>query len=141
MPIDLSLSLLSSILSIASSVKTLMDARRLTVEAAIAEVYETATDQNKEILRDLTARETILSLTIISKPLLDQLVREVREYEKEHIKERQKNKASLTKKAIADKIASQNICNVLRDIRIHNGGELPDDANLKNWWTSHSCAD
>lgn len=141
MAIGESLSLLSSILSIAASAKELMASRGASAAAAIDQLAE-SDGSARELLADPDMRTTVLILaqTVISKDLLDQLTREARKCERNHISDRKKAK-SHTDKDDADIEAAQCMCSVLRDAKRYNGGSLPNSKLLDDYWKSYRCKD
>jgi len=141
MAIGESLSILSSILSIAASVKELMASHGATAGAAVDQLSG-SDGLAREILADPDTREAVLLLaqTVISNDLLDQLTREARKCERNHIGDRKKAKGH-TDKDDADIEAAQCMCSVLRDTKRYNGGSLPDSKLLNDYWKSYRCRD
>lgn len=138
MAIGEALSILSSILSIAASVKELMATRGATANEALAELGEA--DDFREALTDPATRQSVLALaqSVISKDLLEQLTREALQCERQHIGDR-KRAEGLTDKENANIDAAQCMCGVLRDVKRYNGGDLPDDPLLRDFWRSYRC--
>lgn len=137
MALEQALSILSSALSIAASVKGLMTSRGVSAEEAVADLAEGA--DAREALADPAIRDTVLVLakSVISKDLLEQLQKEALQCQSTYIGDRQKAKG-ITDKQRATNKASQCMCSVLRDVKFHNNDKLPT-AQLKDFWKTYNC--
>jgi hypothetical protein len=138
MTIEASLSILSSILSIAVAVKDWMSQRGVSAETAIDQLAERGDEQTREALTQAEIREAVLSVMVISKDLLEQLTREALECEKKHVRGRKSAKGHIDKKD-ADIKAAQCICGVLRDVKLYNNRQLPSSRRLQDFWESYGC--
>lgn len=140
MPVEASLSILSSILSIAVSVKEWMTQKDVTAETAVAQLADRGDNATREALAQTDVREAVLSLMVISKDLLKQLEREADACETKHIRARKAADGHIDKQQ-ADINAAQCMCGVLRDIKRYNGRQLPNSDQLKGFWSSYGCED
>ncbi|WP_137137948.1 hypothetical protein [Pseudomonas asiatica] len=132
------MSVLSSILSIAASVRALELKFKLNPKEALKRFLGTASQSDKDLLSQPGIKEAIIELLVISKELLEQLSSEAKECEREHIKARRAAK-DLTSKEVADIRGSGCMCSVLRSIKKHNGMSLPKEGPFNNWWESYNC--
>src|SRR5438105_1941990 len=99
MPIDIppdaipaSMSMIASVLSIASSIKNLMTRNRISSDQAIDLFKQTATKSDIKTLSDPKAHASIVGITkihVISTRLLSQFADEARNCEDRHLKGRQ----------------------------------------------------
>ena len=140
----MSMSMLSSILSIASSTKKLMGDRKISSEEAVKEFENNASKSDRQLLSDAQVRSSILSvleIKVISEKLLSQMAREAQRCEDNHVESREKA-SSDTDREQADIRAAQCMCKVLRDIRRYNNKTLPVGGDVfKNWWISYGCVE
>lgn len=139
MAVGEALSVLSSIFSIAVSVKELMAARGTSATEALDHLSESA--EFYETLADPSTRQSVLVLaqSVISPEMLDQLKNEAMQCQRKHIDDRKKARDNFTKKDNADIDAAQCMCSVLRDVKRYNRGRLPDDRQLHDFWISYRC--
>ncbi|MGG6351648.1 hypothetical protein [Pseudomonas putida] len=131
-------SVLSSILSIAASIKSLQLKFNLSPKEALKRFLGKASQADKDLLSQPGIKEAVVELTVISKELLEQLSREAKECEKKHIEARQATE-DLTSKEVADIRGSGCMCSILRSIKRHNGMNLPKEGPFNNWWVSYNC--
>ncbi len=137
-PISATLSILASVLSIASSVKQIMERRRIGREEALQRFLKEAEDKERSLLEDPATRLDILELTTISEKLLKQLLDEANQCERKHIENRKKSETKIDRDQ-ADIDAAECMCGVLRAIIRYNKRKLPDNGPFKDWWDSYSC--
>lgn len=140
MAIESSLSILSSILSIAVSVKDWMSQTGTSAETAIDQLSERGNEQTRQALAEADIREAVLSLMVISKDLLEQLTAEALECENKHIAGRKSATGHIDKQD-ADIKAAQCMCGVLRDVKRYNNRQLPNGKRFRNLWDSYGCED
>lgn len=131
-------SVLSSILSIAASVRSLRLKFKLSPKEALARFLGKATQEQKDLLNQPGVEEAVFELMVISEKLLEQLSREAHECEERHIAARQAAQ-DLTSKDVADVRAANCMCSVLRSIKKHNGMDLPEKGLLRRFWKSYNC--
>lgn len=141
-PISASIGILASVLSIAASVKQLVQKRHISKQDALQIYLRQASDKERKLLQRPDIQAAVLEVTVISKALLDQLAKEAQECERKHIRERQEadRKNNQTDKVRADVNAAQCMCNVLRDIKRYNTGQLPKHGPFLDWWDSYDCS-
>lgn len=137
-PVSVTLVTFSAVLSIAASVTQIASNLKIPRAEALQRFEETASVDDRNILTDPEVRVTVLALTVISGDLLEQLSDEIEEAEKDYIEERKKA-STIGEKDSARNKAAQIICSALRDIAGHNGGSLPPDDKLSNWFSSYNC--
>jgi hypothetical protein len=133
-----SMSMLASVLSMASSIKNIMTGRKVDSKTAIGIFKQTASPEEIGILADADVENSISEVSnVIAADLLGQLASEAKRCQDRHINDRQ---AALTQMSTdqADINAALCMCSVLRDIRRYNKGVLPSGP-FKNWWESYSC--
>lgn len=133
------ISIIAAILSVAASIKKLMERGNLSKEDAVARYRLNASQQEIKLLDNQKHKAEVLDLLVISEELLAQLHNEADECEKEHIRAR-KSAKTLTEKDIADTKASGCMCHTLRTVRKHNELNLPSET-LDRWWRSYNCPD
>lgn len=142
-PITISvLASLASVLSIAASVKDLMTRRGISKEEAI-ETYrkETTDEEERQLLDNPDIQGGILSIAdVISEKLLKQLAEEATDCDEDHVNSRKEAKTQHDKRKAAIK-ASQCVCSVLQDIKLHNDNRLPNGEPFMSLWASYNCTD
>ena len=131
------LSMLASMLSMASSIKNLVTQRKVSPDEAIALYKKSAKPAELRLLNDPKFAASVKATLTISGPLLDQFAKEAQKCEERHIQAR--NKANTeNEKTQAEISAAECICSVLRLIKLRNRDVLPND-ELENWWNSYKC--
>lgn len=132
---------LAPILSIASSIKSLMKSKSLTKDQAFALYLKTATDEHKKLLADPQMQHTAEAVTdsVVSTNLLNQLIEEAYACEAKHIAGRKAAAGDRTAGDRADREGDLCMCHVLQALKKFNGGHLPTDPQLDNWWSSYGC--
>ena len=132
------MSALSSILSIAASVRSLQREFNLNPMEALKRFLGKANPADRDLLNQPGIKEAVVELLVISEKLLKQLSREAHECEERHIEARQAAQDQ-TSKDVADVRAANCMCSVLRSIKKHNGMNLPEKDVLKGFWKSYNC--
>lgn len=135
--VSTSLSIFSSLMSIAASVKQTISTG-LSSEQAIERYLSEASLAERNLLSDPDVKMAISELTTISDRLLKQLEHEALECEDNHIQSRRDAKHQIDKDQ-ADVDASGCMCSVLRTLIRHNGRTLPSHGPFEGWWTQYSC--
>lgn len=129
-----SLSALSDLLSAIVSIKELCISKKLPITEAVKE-YQRTTDlpfSQKEL-------ETIvLGVDVISPTLLAQVHSEAQDCEKRHIEARRQAITAEEREQIEIR-SMECMCSALRSIKKFNGGQLPANTILLNWWASYGC--
>ncbi|MGB0748205.1 MAG: hypothetical protein ACPGO3_05630 [Magnetospiraceae bacterium] len=139
-PISTSLAIFASVMSIAASIKQLMQDRNVPSEEALKLFQETASPKEIEVLESPANKSAIIELTTISDKLLKQLSKEAQECEDQHIKDR-KDAGGKIDEEQAESDAEQCMCSVLRTIKRRNKRQLPPSGPLIDWWESYNCKD
>lgn len=136
--VSTAVSVLSSILSIAASIKSLQLKFKLNPKEALRRFLGKASQAEKDLLSQPGIEDAVLELMVISEKLLEQLSHEAHECEQRHIQARQAAQ-DLTSKDVADVRAANCMCSVLRSIKKHNGMNLPQKDVLRDFWKSYNC--
>lgn len=133
-------SVLSSILSIAASVKQLSSERELSETDALSYFQdEKASVKEKQVLSDHDLRDAVISLMVIPQQLLDQLHSEAEDCIDTHVRERRRANTKV-RRTLADGNAKDCMCSVLRDMMVHNQGKLPRSKEIESWWKAYNCS-
>ncbi|MCP8685954.1 hypothetical protein [Marinobacterium sedimentorum] len=137
------LTIMSSILSIAASVKQLMERERVSANDAVDKYKARASADEILLLDEAKNAEHVKALcsTTMTAALLSQLHREAQACEDRYIANRQK---AFDSERDADLISAKNqgercMCNTLKFMMDHNQGRLPDYDEYQNWFDTYNC--
>jgi len=135
------ISMLASVLSIASSIKKIMVGENKTKKDAIQSFKETATAQEIEALNNKSINNSISRLLVIPDDVLKAYLEQAQRCVSQHV-EGIKNAKKKIDMTVAGSQATQCVCHVLGEIRLFNDNNLPEgDDFLQNLWASYRCSE
>lgn len=131
---------LSSILSIALSVKQLGSEDGISYDEALRICEEKADPNQKMLLAQKGAKDVVVKeLIYIDDILLDELHSQAKRCVIAQAKALKSAGSNAAKRIMANEDARKCMCLRLIEVMGHNRGRLPDKYNFHRWWKSYGC--